>query len=102
MKTTITKLRALGVHIPEGLTDQQLAHLAKLLNPWTVSTGTGPDGTYATTKLAQLTWEETASTSYGQSPADAALKLLLKQLEADAYPIHSTHYKQDCQRNRAS
>ena len=102
MEDILTKLRALGVHIPTGLGDKELLHLAKMLNPWGVSTGTTPDGTFATTKLKQLTWEENASTSYGATPAEAALKLLLKQLEAGAYSVQSTNYKQDSMRYRAN
>ena len=102
MQDILTKLRALGVHIPEGLTEKQLTNYAKVLNPWTVSTGMSPDGCYATTKKSQLSGDEDASTSYGRDPAEAALKLLLKQLEAGAYSVQSTNYKRDSMSYRAN
>jgi len=94
MEDILTKLRALGVHIPTGLGEEQLLLLAKILNPWIANTGISTDGCYATTKLKQLTGKENASTSYGATQAEAAMKLLLKQMEAGAFTAQSTTYKQ--------
>ena len=95
MEAILEQLRALGVHLPADSSEEQLLRLSRLANPWSVSTGMSPDGCYATTRKKQLTGEESASTSYGRTPAEAACKLLLKQLQAGAYPTTTTAYKTD-------
>ena len=102
MEAILEQLRALGVHIPEKLTEEQLLRLAQLLSPWSVSIGTNADGCYASTKRKQLTADENASTSYGATQAEAAMKLLLKQLKAGDFTTQSTTYKQDSMSFRAN
>jgi hypothetical protein len=101
MEDILTRLRELGLRLPHGLSDEQLTNYLKVLCPWSMTTAATDDGCYATTKRKQFTGEENASTSYGQTPAEAAAKLLLKQLEAGAYPVYTTQYKADAMAHRA-
>jgi hypothetical protein len=113
MQELLNQLRALGVHIPPHLgnpevrvppaqAEAELLRQAKLLNPWSVATGPGADGYYATTKRKQLSPVDDASTSYAATEVEAALKLLLKQLKASAYNAQTTEYKMSSMAFRAN
>ena len=106
MEDILTKLRALGVHIPEGLGDKELLRLAKLLNPWTVSTGFELDEEVTATVepwcYATTTSRDRDNWVWGYSEAEAAMNLLLTQLTDNRYPVTSTAYKQSSMAYRAN
>ena len=99
MEAILEQLRALGVHIPQGLGDKELLRLAKVLNPWTVSTGFELDEEVtATVKpwcYATTTSKNRDNWVWGYSEAEAGMCLLLKQLQEGFYPVSSTTYKMD-------
>lgn len=105
MEDLLEELRALGVHIPEGLAGEQLVQLAKKLCPWTLTMGQVGQEHYATTrKNADSTQDTNASSYLIYSPTreGAALKLLLTQVTAGKYTARDTQYKRDAIAYRAN
>ena len=97
MEDILTKLRALGVHIPEHAAGEQLVSLAQKLCPWTITMGAVGREHYATTRRnTALTKDADASSYliYGVTREEAATKLLLTQLQAGKYSVRDTEYKQ--------
>lgn len=100
MQDLINALEDLGVMLDSKLPEAQLLRQLKLLNPYSVTTGTNAAGAYATTQRKQLTEQETPSTSYAATELEASLKLLLKQLEAKHFTAYATAYKEQAMAHR--
>lgn len=97
MEHMLEELRALGVVIPAHLQGEELVSLAKKLCTWTITMGAVGREHYATTRRnAELTKDADASSYliYGNTRQEAAMKLLLTQLQAGKYSVRDTEYKQ--------
>lgn len=91
MKHILARLLELDIHIPDNLDDESLLRLAKRLNPWTVTVEPHPEeaGTYRAYTRKDLTGEVFCA----NTPHEAALGLLLYQLDEKRFTSHDTTYK---------
>ena len=101
MQDILTKLRALGVHIPEGLDSSALVRLAKLLCPWTLTVDTIQDA-QAVHYRAYTRKDQTDAVAEASTPELAAFTLLHMQLEAGKYTAQDTAYKTSSMAYRAN
>ena len=101
MEAILTKLRALGVHIPEGLDSSALVRLAKLLCPWTLTVDSIQEAQDVYYR-AYTRKDQTADVAEASTPELAAFTLLHLQLQAGKYSAQDTTYKTSSMAYRAN
>lgn len=103
MEKLLTKLRELGVHIPQDASnwdDAQLTNYAKVLCPYTMTVETVQDA--EASHMAYTRKDKSGDVVYSTSAPKAAYGLLLLQIEKGVYKAGDTSYKADAMRFRAT